>query len=184
MTLYFSEKHIGDSFLPELKKNFPRGEISSNRLNIIRANTIDYQMLLRHFDCAVAKTKGVYNVAIKLPIDLKYRIPSWIVQGDGELWVNPKPDLKGFNTEGQEFFITEFQFYVDEKKLHKIPETSNISVEEALIEEFVEVRHALIHGNEEPIDVFRKIYAKGKYIIPKSKVAKYLESILKFEKEE
>lgn len=179
MTLYFSEKHIGNGFSSELKKNFPRGEISSNRLNIRRANTIDYNMLLKHFDCAVAKTRGVYNAAIALPIDLEYHIPSWIVQGDGELWVNPKPELKGLNTEGQELFITEFHFYVDEKKLHKIPETEKTPVEEALIEEFIEVRHALIHGNEEPIDIFRKIYTGGKYIIPKSKVAKYLDSILK-----
>lgn len=179
MTLYFSEKHIGNSLLPELRKNFPRGEISSNRLNIRRADTIDYKMLLSHFECAVAKTKGVYNVAITLPIDLEYRIPSWIVQGDGELWVNPKPDLKGSNTEGQELFITEFHFYVDEKKLHEFPETKETSVQEALIEEFIEVRHALFMGNEEPIDIFRKTYAKGKYIIPKSKVAKYLDSILK-----
>ena len=146
---------------------------------IRRANTIDYKMLINHFDCAVTKTKGIYNVAITLPVDLEYRIPSWIVQGDGELWVNPKPDLKGTSIEGQELFITEFHFYVDEKKLHKIPETEKTSVEEALIEEFVEVRHALMHGNEEPIDIFRKIYSKGKYIIPKSKVAKYLDSILK-----
>jgi len=184
MTLYFSEKHIENGLSSELRKNFPRGEISSNRFNIQRANTIDYELLLRHFDCAVAKTKGIYNVAITLPIDLEYKIPSWIVQGDGELWVNPKPELKGFNTDGKEFFITEFQFYVDEKKLHKIPETKDISVLEALIEEFIEVRHALFMGNEEPIDIFRKIYAKGKYIIPKTKVAKYLDSILKFEKED
>ena len=179
MTLYFSEKHIGNELSSELRKNFPRGEISSNRINIRRADIVDYKMLLKHFDCAVAKTKSVYNVAITLPIDMEYKIPSWIVQGDGELWVNPKPDLKGFNTEGKELFITEFHFYVDEKKLHKIPETKEISVQEALIEEFIEVRHALIMGNEEPIDVFRKTYANGKHIIPKTKVAKYLDSILK-----
>lgn len=138
-------------------------------------------MLLKHFDCAVAKTKGVYKVAITLPIDLEYRIPSWIVRGDGELWVNPKPDLKGFDTDGQELFITEFHFYIDEKKLHSIPETKETPVLEALIEEFIEVRHALIHGNEEPIDIFRKIYAEGRYITPKSRVAKYLDSILKLE---
>jgi len=182
MTLYFSKNGLNDAFLSELKKNFPRGEISSNRLNITRANTIDYKILLRHFDCAVAKTKSVYNVAITLPIDLKYQIPSWIVQGNGELWVNPKPDLKDFNMERQELFVTEFQFYVDKKKVLKTPETKDISVEEALMEEFIEVRHALIHGNEEPIDIFRKTYAKGQYIIPKTKVAKYLDSILKFEK--
>ena len=179
MTLYFSEKHIGNELSSELRKNFPRGEISSNRINIRRADTVDYKMLLKHFDCAIAKTKSVYNVAITLPVDMEYKIPSWIVQGDGELWVNPKPDLKGFNTEGKELFITEFHFYVDEKKLHKIPETKEISVQEALIEEFIEVRHALIMGNEEPIDVFRKTYANGKHIIPKTKVAKYLDSILK-----
>ena len=179
MTLYFSEKHIGNELSSELRKNFPRGEISSNRINIRRADTVDYKMLLKHFDCAIAKTKSVYNVAITLPAGMEYKIPSWIVQGDGELWVNPKPDLKGFNTEGKELFITEFHFYVDEKKLHKIPETKEISVQEALIEEFIEVRHALIMGNEEPIDVFRKTYAKGKHIIPKTKVAKYLDSILK-----
>jgi len=182
MTLYFSEKNINNDLKPELRKNFPRGELSSNRLNIRRANTIDHEMLIRHFDCAVAKTKSVYNVAITLPVSLEYKIPSWIVQGDGELWVNPKPDIKGFNTEGQELFITEFHFYVDEKKLHKIPETIETSVQEALIEEFIEVKHALIMGNEEPIDVFRKTYAKGNYIIPKTKVAKYLDSILKLEK--
>jgi len=173
MTLYFSEKHIGNELSSELRKNFPRGEISSNRINIRRADTVDYKMLLKHFDCAIAKTKSVYNVAITLPVDMEYKIPSWIV------WVNPKPDLKGFNTEGKELFITEFHFYVDEKKLHKIPETKEISVQEALIEEFIEVRHALIMGNEEPIDVFRKTYANGKHIIPKTKVAKYLDSILK-----
>jgi len=181
MTLYFSEKSINDAFLIELRKNFPRGEISSNRLNIRRANTIDYKMLLRHFDCAVAKTKSVYNVAITLPVDLKYQIPSWIVQGNGELWVNPKPDLKDFNMDRQELFITEFQFYVDREKALKTPETKNLSVEEALTGEFIEVRHALIHGNEEPIDIFRKIYAGGQYIIPKTRVAKYLDSVLKLE---
>jgi len=184
MTLYFSEKHISNEFSCTLRKNFPRGEISSNRLNIRRANTIDYKMLIKHFDCAVAKTKDVYKVTITLPIDLEYQIPSWIVQGDGELWVNPKPDLNGLNSEGKELFITEFHFYVDEKQVHKIPETSKISVEEALLEEFIEVRHALIHGNEEPIDVFRKTYARGAYIIPKTRVAKYLDSILKFEKKD
>jgi hypothetical protein len=182
MTLYFSEKHIGNELSSKLRKNFPRGEISSNRLNIRRANTIDCEMLIKHFECAVAKTKGVYNVAITLPIDLEYQIPSWIVQGDGELWVNPKPDLKGLTTEGQKVFITEFHFYVDEKKLHKIPETKETPVQEALIEEFIEIRHALIRGNEEPIDIFRKTYARGKYLTPKTKVAKYLDSILKFEK--
>lgn len=181
MTLYFSEKHIGKELSCELRKNFPRGEISSNRLKIRRANTVDYKMLLTHFDCAVAKTKSVYKVAITLTTDLEYKIPSWIVQGDGELWVNPKPELKGFNTQGKELFITEFHFYIDEKKVHRFPETQNISVEEALLEEFIEVRHALFMGNEEPIDIFRKIYARGKYIIPKTRVAKYLDSILKFE---
>ena len=110
MTLYFSEKAISKELFSELRKIFPRGEISSHRLNIKRANTIDYKMLLTHFDCAVAKTKGVYNVAITLPTDLGYKIPSWIVQGDGELWVNPKPDLKGLNSKGKELFITEFHF--------------------------------------------------------------------------
>ena len=87
-------------------------------------------------------------------------------------------------SEGKELFITEFHFYVDEKQMHKFPETAKISVEEALLEEFIEVRHALIHGNEEPIDIFRKTYARGAYIIPKTKVAKYLDSILKFEKKD
>ena len=182
MTLYFSERPMNRALLSELRKNIPRGEISSNRLDIKRANTIDYKMLLNNFDCAVAKTKSVYNVAITLPVDMSYRIPSWIVQGDGELWVNPKPALKSINSEGHEVFITEFHFYVDEDKLHKMPETKDISVQESLIEEFIEIRHALIHGNEEPIDIFRKIYAKEKYIIPKTRVAKYLDSILKFEK--
>lgn len=179
MTLYFSEKQISDNLLPELRKNFPRGEISSNRLFIRRANNIDYKMLIKHFDCAVAKTKNIYNAVITLPIDMEYKIPSWIVQGKNNLWINPKPDLNGFNTEGDELFITEFQFYVDEKSLHKIPETSEISVLEALIEEFIEIKHALLMGNEEPIEIFRKIYAGGESKTLKTRVAKYLDRILK-----
>lgn len=181
MTLYFSEKHIGDNLLSQLRKNFPRGKITSNRLDIRRADTINHEMLLKQFICAVAKTKDVYNVAITLPIDLEYRIPSWIVKGDGELWVNPKPDLKGFDSDGNEVFITEFHFHIDEKKLHKIPEIAEVPVAEALLEEFIEIRHALIDGNEEPIDIFRKTYAEGKFVTPKTKVAKDLDSILKFE---
>lgn len=179
MTLYFSEKRINESFYPELRKNFPRGKITSNRLDIKRANTIDYQMLLRHFECAVAKTKDIYNVAIVLPEDLAYKIPSWIVQGYRELWVNPKSDVTDVNTEGKQVFVVEFHFYIDEKKLHRIPETAVTPVEEALLEEFIEIRHALIHNKEEPIDIFRKFYVKDNYITPKSRTGKFLDSVLK-----
>ncbi len=184
MTLYFSKNGINNSLLPELRKNYPRGLITANRLNIKRANTIDYQVLLRHFECAVAKTKDFYNVAIVLPLELTYKVPSWIVQGYRELWVNPKPEITDINMEGEQVFIVEFHFYIDEKKLHKFPETAETPVEEALLEEFIEIRHALIQGKEEPIDLFRKFYIKDRYITPKSRTGKYLDAILKTDEQE
>lgn len=136
-------------------------------------------MFIKHFNCAVAKTKEAYKAAITLPIDMEYRIPSWIVREKGQLWVNPKPEINGFDEEGKEFFITEFHFYIDEKKVSKIPETGKMTVQEALTAEFTEIRHALLQGNEEPIDIFRKYYAGGESAKLKSKTAKYLDSVLK-----
>lgn len=180
MTLYFSDKQIEGDLQLELRKKFPRGEIGSNRLEIKRANTIDNELLIKHFDCAVAKTKEAYKAAVTLPIYLEYQIPSWIVQEEGQLWVNPKPDIHGFNDEQQEVFIVEFHFYVNEKKIHSIPETHDLPIKEALIEEFIEIKHALLMGNEEPIDIFRKFYAGGESGKLKSKTAKYLNSILRY----
>ena len=180
MTLYFSEKTIEDDLLLELRKRFPRGKITSNMLEIKRADTIDNDMLIQHFECAVAKTKEAYKAAITLPIYMEYRIPSWIVQDEGQLWVNPQPDIKGFNEDNEELFVVEFHFYVDEKQMHKIPETSDTPIKEALIEEFIEIRHALLMGNEEPLDIFRKFYTGGETGKLKSKTAKYLNSILRY----
>lgn len=180
MTLYYSEKTLLDDVIPRLKKQFPRGEISSNYLEIIRASTIDYHLLLSHFTCVVAKEHNLYRAAIVLPTDLEDRIPFWFVQSNGEIWVDPNSGPKGKNVYRESLFVLRFSLYVDEDDIHKFSETQNMSAEKALIGEFTEIRHALIEGNEEPIDIFKGIYGhQGVNLPAKHHTSKYLASILK-----
>ncbi|OGH99522.1 MAG: hypothetical protein A2104_02530 [Candidatus Melainabacteria bacterium GWF2_32_7] len=179
MTVYYSEKTLRDETITYLRKDFPRGEISSNYFEITRASTIDYHLLLKYFDCVVAKEHNLYKTAIVLPTDLEDRIPFWFVQSNGEIWVDPNSGPKGKNIYRESLFVLRFSLYVDEEDIHKFSETRNISTEKALIGEFTEIRHALIAGNEEPIDIFKGIYGhKGIKLPAKSHTAEYLASIL------
>ncbi|EKE02783.1 MAG: hypothetical protein ACD_20C00333G0004 [uncultured bacterium] len=180
MTLYYSERTLLNEVIPHLRKQFPRGEISSNYLEITRASTIDYHLLLNHFDCVVAKEHNLYRAAIVLPTDLEDRIPFWFVQSNGEIWVDPTSGPKGKNVHKESLFVLRFSLYVDEEDIHKFSETRNISTEKALIGEFTEIRHALIERDEEPIDIFKGIYGhQGVNLPAKLHTAKYLTSILK-----
>ena len=135
-------------------------------------------MFLRYFDCAVAKEHNLYKAIINLPADLENRIPSWFVRTDGEIWVDPQSGPKGKNIYGKDVFTVKFQLYLDEDKVHQHVETQNISVEEALIGEFIEIKHALIDGNNEPIEALRSFYSGRGIKTPQSQVATYLVSIL------
>lgn len=150
MTLYFSKKEIDYNILSDYKNNFPEDKINSNSLYIDNSNIIDYKMLIKTFDCALSETKDKYNAAITLPISLKYLIPSRIIRNNSELWINPKPEIKGQNSCQKEVFITEFNFNKNHKK--------TALCENSLIEEFINIKNALISGSKTPVDIFRKIY--------------------------
>ncbi len=179
MSGYFSEKTISKEMYSPLRKNYPRAMIDYNYMLIPREGEVDYNLLLNFFDCAVAKHHNLYEAGITLPSDLEMRIPSWYVQSGGELWVDPESGPRGLNALSEEVFTVKFHLYVDERDIHKIPESKNMSVEEALLAEFFEIKHALIQGNEEPIDIFKSFYGGyGEFGVPKTKVAQYLASIL------
>lgn len=178
MTVYFSERAFTNEATAYFKKDFPRGEISSNYLEIKRARTIDYDLFLKYFECVVTKEHNLYKAAIVLPTDLEDRIPFWFVQTDGELWVDPKSGPRGKNLHREDVFVVKFHFYIDEDDIHSFSETRNISTEKALIGEFTEIRHALIEGNEEPIDIFKAVYENRGFLTPKTHTGKYLASIL------
>ena len=178
MTLYFSERNFLNETVQYLKKEFPRGEISSNYLEIKRANTIDAYLFLKYFDCAVAKEHNLYKAYITLPSDLNDRIPFWFTQSDGEIWVDPKSGLKGKNVHKEDVFTVKFNLFVDIDKIHSHVETRNHPAEKALIEEFTEIRHALIEGDEEPIEIIKGFYAGSGIKTPKSQTGTYLASIL------
>jgi len=179
MTLYYSENVLSKEIKDHFRKLFPRGEISSNYLNIMRADTIDEDLFLKYFECAVTNQHDLYTVFISLPLNIENRIPFWFIQDESQIWVDPNSGMRGQNINGEDVFITKFNLYVNEKAVKKFPETSNVSLEEALIGEFIEIRHALINGNDEPIDVLRDFYGFHETSVPKSKVAKYLASIIK-----
>jgi len=179
MTIYFTEKTFTNEITDHLRKLYPRGERGVNTFTVTRANTIDSHLLIEYFDCAAAKDHDdLYKVFITLPAYLENKIPSWDVRSDNEMWVNPK-GARGKTIYGKEVFIVEFNLYIDKTNFDKDPANNNISIEEALIREFIEARHALIDGNDEPIDIFKAIYARQGTKIPKSHVGKYLASILK-----
>ncbi|MCK7521052.1 MAG: hypothetical protein MZV64_26860 [Ignavibacteriales bacterium] len=178
MTVYYSERVFTNEIIAPLRKEFPRGDLDSNYLELSRAGAINYVLFHKYFECAVAKEHNLYKVAITLPIDLKNRISAWSVQSNGEIWVDPKSGPEGFNIRREEVFTVKFNFYVDEDDIRSYQETQNISVEKALIGEFTEIRHALIEGNEEPIDIFKGFYVNQEVKNPKTHTGKYLLSIL------
>lgn len=178
MTIYFSENPLQNEIISSLKKFHPRGKICSNSIEIERADTIDYNLLLNYFDCAVAKQKDLYTAAITLPENLEHRIPFWFIQEKGEVWIDPKSGPKGKNVYSQSLFTVKFNMYINEANINNFPRSEIMPTDQALIEEFVSIRNALQEGNEEPIDVFRSFYGtqSGKEI--KSYTARYLASIL------
>lgn len=178
MIIYYSEQSLRNEIIEYLRKFFPRGGITSNYFTVSRADTIDYQLLLKYFNCVITHQHNLFKAAIILPTSLEGRVPSWFVKSDNELWVQPRLDLKAQNIYGDDNFVLEFNFYIHEDNIHKFPETKNVSVPEALIGEFIEIRHALIEGNEEPIEIFKGVYQTGRYKTPKSNTARYLASIL------
>lgn len=178
MTVYFSERTFRDEIIEYLRKHFPRREMDSNYFEIPRADTIDEHLLLKYFDCVVAKQHERYTVGIVLPTDLEDRIPEWFVQSNGEIWVDPRSGPNGNNIHRESVFVTKFHLYTDEDRIHRFSETRNISPEKALIGEFTEIRHALIEGNEEPIEIFKGIYGHQGVLEPRTHVGKYLATIL------
>lgn len=178
MIIYYSEKTLSSEITSELKRVFPRGKISSNFFEIERASNIDYSLLMNYFICAISKSKNMYEAAITLPIDLEDRIPSWYVKSEKEIWIDPKSAPRGRNVLDEEIFTVKFHLYVNEKKIKSLPESISIPVEKAILGEFIEIRHSLIEGNEEPIDVFKSFYTNQSTNVPKTATARYLAQIL------
>lgn len=182
MTLYYSEKTLQDEMISHLRKEYRRSEYDSNHFRIPRAGTIQSDLLLKYFDCAVTKEHDLYKVEITLPIDLEDRVPFWFVQtADGEIWVDPNSGLRGLNMYRQEVFITKFQLYVNEKAAHGLEETKDFSTDRILVNEFRQIKHALADGQEEPIEIFRNYYNYGIIENPRTQAGKFLSLIIKRE---
>ena len=179
MTVYFSEKPFLNEVVEYLKKDFPRGDIDSNTLNIVRANTINDKLFIKYFDCAVAKTKDRYEMMISLPDDLEGWIPFWYSKENGDIMIDPNSGPKGKNIYGHSIFSVKFQFYIDEKKATSFDWTEGSSTEDALIGEFIEIRHALIDRRMEPIKVFKDFYQDEMFEPTRYNTSKFLAAILK-----
>jgi len=180
MTVYFSEKTFTKEITDFIQKDFPRGDMDSNYLKISRAGTIDYNLLLKYFTCALAKEHNSFLAGITLPIDLKGEIPSWYIR-EKEIFVDSSTGPYGQNVYKDDIFVVRFNFFVNEKNIHKIPDTKNVSIEDVLIGELVEIRHALIDGNYEPLEVLREFYQEGEILTsPKLQTSKYFVKILDF----
>jgi len=181
MTVYYSERTFLKEITDFLHKNFPRGDLDSNYLRISRAGTINYDLLLKYFICALAKEHNSFLAAITLPREFEGKIPGWYIKKEKEIFVDPVSGPRGQNVYKDDVFVIKFNFFVNEKNIHKIQDTKNISTEDALIGELIEIRHALIKGNYEPFEILREFYQEGEIrILPKSQTSKYLSRILDF----
>jgi|GEM_PF-3964975 len=182
MTVYFSERTFTNEIVDFLQKNFPRGEISSNYLKISRASTIDYKLLLKYFTCALAREHDFYQAAITLPEDLQGKIPGWYaVRNDKEIFVDSTSGPDGQNVYNENVFVLRFNFFVKEEIIHKIPDTKEASTEDTLTGQLLEIRHALIDGIYEPLEILREFYQEGEITVsPKFSTSKYLSDILDF----
>jgi hypothetical protein len=181
MTVYFSDRIFSNEIISFLQKNYPRGKRDSNSLSISRSSNIDYNLLLKYFICALAKEHNTYTAAITLPIDLYGKIPGWYIKKEKEVFVDPNTGPHGENIYNESVFVVKFNFFVNEKNIHKIPDTKEVLTDDALIAELVEIRHALINGNFESIEVLREFYQQGEITSnPKSLTAKYLSKIIDF----
>jgi hypothetical protein len=180
MTVYYSERTFIKEITDFLKKDFPRGDINSNYLRISRASTIDYNLLLEYFTCALAKQHSLFSGAFVLPRDLEGKIPGWYVREKG-IFVDPVSGPYGKNIYKDDVFVVKFNFFADEKKIHRIPDTKSTTVEDALIGELIEIKHALIDGNYEPFEILREFYQEGEITTsPKLQTSEYLSEILDF----
>lgn len=181
MTVYYSDKTFSNEITSFLQKNFPRGHKDSNYLRISRSSNIDYYLLLKYFICALAKEHNTYTAAITLPIDLYGKIPGWYIKREKEVFVDPNTGPHGENIYDEVVFVVKLSFFINEKNIHKRPDTKEVSTEDALIGELVEMRHSLIHGNYESLEILKEFYEFGEIIsFPKSSAAKYLSKIIDF----
>lgn len=210
MALYYSERTLSDAAAEYLRKLYRRGIIDSNTYEITRANTIDYHLLLEYFDIAIIHSKNreqipinfyppsyhgimpekdkyaalrahnIYEIAVTLPEDLEDRIPFWFIENNGEIWIDPKSGPKGKNIYGEVVFVVRFSLYTDDKSIHSLADTKNLSANEALLREFRQIRHDLIDGDEEAIEIFKEFYGNHNIgITPKTQAGEYLINILK-----
>jgi hypothetical protein len=165
-----------------LQKDFPRGDIGSNYLKIPRAGTINYDLLLKYFSCALAKEHDVFFAGIVLPADLKGKIPSWYINRHGkEFFVDSTSGPFGHDIHENDVFVIKFNFFVNERNIQKIPDIKDSSVEQMLVGELTEIRHSLIEGNQEPLEVLREFYQEGEILsTPKFLTSKHFAEILDF----
>lgn len=181
MTVYFSDKIFSNEINAFLQKQYPRGIKESNYLRISRSSNIDYNLLLKYFICALAKEHNTYTAALTLPVYLQGKIPSWYIKRGKEVFVDATTGPQGENVYKESVFTVIFNFYVNEKNLHKITDTKDISTQDALIGELVEIRHALINGNYETLEILKEFYQVGEiYSVPRSSTARYLSKILDY----
>lgn len=182
MTVYYSDRNFSGEVKHFLQKKFHRGELESNHLKIPRAGTIDYSLLLRYFTCALAKEHNSFLAAITLPDDLEGKIPSWYIsKNEKEIFLDAQSGPSGKSVYMEDLFVIKFNFFINEKNVHKIPDTAEAPTEKTVIGQLLEIRHSLTHGNQEPLEVIREFYQNGEITTPtKTRTSKYLANILDF----